>query len=115
MTEVSKEQSTTGCNCKKEKPRIAKAIAEWQKQRQAVDGETPLEACGSVSVVASLPPPPMDRYDCMDEWYMCYMFASYIDTYTADVVAINERIGLAEAELITALQNYTDCMLGIPV
>jgi hypothetical protein len=43
------------------------------------------------------------------------MYAGEIDRLDAEAVRISNQLDQAEANFMTALQNFTDCMLGIPV
>ena len=118
MTKKSKANCNAGCGCKKKRKPVdpallKKEIAKWKREQKKAAKTTEPQRDGSWT--SQVPPPPMDRYECMDEWYYCSYYAGEIDRLDEEALRISNQLDQAEANFMTALDSFTDCMLGMPV
>lgn len=118
MKTTKKQCEITGVN----PALLRKAQRHWRAERKrhslgykALD--TGLLSDGNFGYVASLPPYPTLPEDlhCMDDWYTCYMQASYLDGYAEQLAQIQQQITAGEINLVAYLESYASCIGGYPV
>lgn len=113
-TKKTKQCETTGVNA----ALIRKAVAAWKRSQKDIG--IPLAKFKSqLSYVGSLPPPPTagtpEYYRCINDWYRCYMQASYLDNYRNQMAQLQQQITNGEIMLTGYLEGYAQCISGFPV
>ena len=123
-TKKPKQCETTGINA----GLIRKAVKHWGKEskpfvipgvdEQYAPSMTGVIAAATLSYVGSLPPPPAygtpEYYRCINDWYRCYMQASYLDQYRVQMAQLQQQITNGEIMLTGYLEGYAQCIGGFP-
>ena len=101
-----------------------KAVAHWKRERKKaglpLDKPDDLELMrGTGTYVSMIPPPPIpgtdEYYRCMNQWYQCYMQASYLDSYMVQIANLEAQVDQGFLSLQCYIESYATCIGGAMV